>query len=550
MQEPKVVGAGPLIRALCEAIGLREVIDENLAWDDRRCKLSPGERIQALMINILTRRRPLYRVWETFEETDVELVLGEGITYEDLNDDALARALDKLQAADARLIFSLVAARAMVNEQVEHRFLHWDSTTRMLYGEYPTATGQGAVKPTYGHSKQKRPDLKQIVMTLLCNREGMPLCGEVRDGNSSDKKANAEMIAELCRWFSPQELRQLVYTADSALVTGPNLRQLREAGLQFLSRLPETFAVAAEAKAAAWAGPWTAIGKLSPRRDAAEYWASEQQGIIQGQSYRLVVYRSNHLDQRKAKTLQHELEVERKGLEQEAAALARRRFACETDAQGALQAWQKAHAAAWHPLSGIVTEQRERQKGTHRGRPRKGEQPLWLSYYQLQPTLGDPDPERIRTEHQRRSAFVLITNLGADAFPAERLLQEYKAQTSLEQRFHFVHDPLFVDAFLLHKPERVEALGYVLLMACLVFSILERRVRRAGRPLDTPSRGQLLNPTGFEVLHHIQGALVVPLDRRRRELFVQASFRKPFHAILAMAGFSDRIYTEVPPRPG
>jgi hypothetical protein len=101
------------------------------------------------------------------------------------------------------------------------------------------------------------------------------------------------------------------------------------------------------------------------------------------------------------------------------------------------------------------------------------------------------------------------------------------------------------DPFL-HKPERVEALGYVLLMACLVFSLLERRVRQAGEPLPTPSRGLLTNPTGAEILHHLQGALVVALDRRHRQLFVQPSFRKPFTAILAMAGFDERIYTEVP----
>ena len=90
------VGAGPLIRAVYEAIGLREVIDENVEWDDQRCKLSPGERIQALIIDVRTRRRPLYRVWGTFEETDIEPLLGAGVNCEDLNDDAFARAPDKM----------------------------------------------------------------------------------------------------------------------------------------------------------------------------------------------------------------------------------------------------------------------------------------------------------------------------------------------------------------------------------------------------------------------------------------------------------------------
>lgn len=548
MQEPKVVGAAPLIRAMCEAIGLREVIDENVEWDDRRCKLSPGERIQALILDLLTGRQPLYHVWESFEQTDYELLLGAGVVPEDLNDDALGRALDKLQAADARLVFSLVAARALVNEQVEHRFLHWDSTTRSLYGEYPTATGMGAVKPARGHSKDKRPDLKQIVLAVLGNREGIPLCGEVRDGNSSDKKANGEMIAELCRWFSPEEMRHLVYVADSALVTGPNLQALHEAKLRFLSRLPETYNLSAQAKAAAWSEPWQSIGKLSHRRDAAEYWASEQAGIIDGRTYRLVVYRSDHLDERKTKTMERQLQAEQKQLLSDAAELARRRFACSADAQAASDIWLKTRADTWHNLTTSVETVRERLKQDHRGRPRKDEQPAWSDYYRVQVTVGDRDHQRVRAELQRRSAFVLITTLSADEFPAHQLLTEYKQQISLEQRFHFVKDPAFVDAFFLHKPERVEALGYVLLMACLVFSLLERRVRRAGKPLDTPSRGKLDNPTGFEILHHMRGAIVVPVDPHHRELHVTISFRKPFHAILEMAGFDDRVYTQVPHR--
>jgi transposase len=546
--EPKLVGAAPLIRAMCEAIGLREVIDENVEWDDRRCKLSPGERIQALVIDVLTGRHPLYHVWEGFERTDCELLLGEGVCPEDLNDDALARALDKLQAANPRLVFSLITSRAMVAEQVDYRFLHWDSTTRSLFGEYPTATGEGAVKPTYGFSKDKRPDLKQIVLAILGNREGIPLFGEVRDGNSSDKKANGEMIEALCQWFSPAELRRSVYVADSALVTHSNLEALEQAQLHFLSRLPETYGVAAQVKAAAWAGPWQSIGTISPRRDAASYWASEQTGTIEGRTYRLVVYRSDHLDRRKAKTLERELAAEQKRLVEDAEELGRRRFACEADARAAAEQWLQAHGDRRFTVTTTVEEIRERQKQNHRGRPRKNEQPSWQTYHRARVTVGNRDQEQVEAELQRRSAFVLITNLPADEFPPERLLVEYKQQTSLEQRFHFMKDPAFVDAFFLHKPERVEALGYVLLIACLVFSLLERRVRRAGKPLDTPSRGKLVNPTGFEVLHHMKGAIVVATDRYHREVHVSISFRRPFRAILEMAGFDVRIYTQVPRR--
>jgi transposase len=35
---------------------------------------------------------------------------------------------------------------------------------------------------------------------------------------------------------------------------------------------------------------------------------------------------------------------------------------------------------------------------------------------------------------------------------AAALLREYKGQTSVEQRFHFLKDPAFVDAVFLQKP--------------------------------------------------------------------------------------------------
>ena len=37
-----------------------------VAWDATRCRLSPGERILALILNLLTDRHPLYQVDDAF----------------------------------------------------------------------------------------------------------------------------------------------------------------------------------------------------------------------------------------------------------------------------------------------------------------------------------------------------------------------------------------------------------------------------------------------------------------------------------------------------
>jgi len=153
----------------------------------------------------------------------------------------------------------------------------------------------------------------------------------------------------------------------------------------------------------------------------------------------------------------------------------------------------------------------------------------------------------VEAERQRRSTFVLITTVPRDEATAHDLLLEYKYQGSIERRFAFLKDPEIVDSFFVKKPERVLALGYVLLIVCLVFSILERRMRRSGQPLPTPARGKVRNPTGLEVLRNTI-ATVTQMDDGSRHLYVPDRLRPTFAAILTGTGISERCYIEPPPR--
>lgn len=362
--------------------------------------------------------------------------------------------------------------------------------------------------------------------------------GTVQPGNGSDKTLNADMLAALADHFSPEQLQQLVYVADFALVTGPNLATLATQDLRFVSRLPETFGAAA--------ATWIPVGRMGVRADAATYHAAEQTAVIDDRSYRLVVYRSSHLDQRKVKTLDRTVARAGAQLAHTAAALGATRFACAADAEAAAQAWRA--TATWHAVQTTVVAQTVVGKRPTRGRPRAAAPPPPTTpVYHVQATVGDPDPARIQAAWEREATFVLITNLPAADYDARRLLEEYKGQTAVEQRFHFLKDPAFVDALFVQKPQRVEAVGYVLLLACLVLSLLERRVRR-GPPLPTPSRGALTRPTGQEILHHLRPLIVTPVDPFTRQLFIPTIFAAPVVAILAAAGFTDAIYTHVPRR--
>ena len=62
---------------------------------------------------------------------------------------------------------------------------------------------------------------------------------------------------------------------------------------------------------------------------------------------------------------------------------------------------------------------------------------------------------------------------------APHIVKEYKGQSSVETSFKILNNPMFVGPIYLKKSGRVEALAYVLLIALLIFGILERRVREA-----------------------------------------------------------------------
>jgi len=53
-------GPVPVIAAICRQIGVTELLNQLLCWDEAQCRLSPGHRLEALIMNILVDRHPLY----------------------------------------------------------------------------------------------------------------------------------------------------------------------------------------------------------------------------------------------------------------------------------------------------------------------------------------------------------------------------------------------------------------------------------------------------------------------------------------------------------
>ena len=194
-----------------------------------------------LVLDTLSGRSPLYRLEEFFAHHDTELLLGKALPPQAFTDDTVGRVLDRLYDFGTMRLFTDCAVRAVTRFDLERRSVHFDTTSRSVWGAYQFAETQDLpFQVTYGYSKDKRPDLKQCVLSTLCVEGAVPIWGKPEDGNASEKTLNATLLSEITQRLACYGVQPGAYIsiADAALVTADNLAALRDT--LFITRLPAT----------------------------------------------------------------------------------------------------------------------------------------------------------------------------------------------------------------------------------------------------------------------------------------------------------------------
>lgn len=133
--ENKVIQHVGLISGICDESGLVELIDERVHQPRR--VVSVGQAVKAMILNALGfSGRALYLTPRFYKNRPVDLLVGDGLTAEHLNDTSLGTALDALyETGDTELFFS-VSQQILKPCGIKTRFAHLDSTTFSLHGEY------------------------------------------------------------------------------------------------------------------------------------------------------------------------------------------------------------------------------------------------------------------------------------------------------------------------------------------------------------------------------------------------------------------------------
>jgi transposase len=413
------------------------------------------------------------------------------VPSDQVNDDRLYRALDHLlphkQAIEKHLkqrlgeLFSL-----------DYDLLLYDVTSTYFEG---LANANPQAKR--GHSRDHRPDCKQVCIALVVTRQGIPLGYEVFDGNRVDVTTVEEIVGTMETRYG---LANRIWVMDRGMTSADNIAWLHKTGRRYLIGTPKS-ELKKWSREIAEAHDWRTVregveAKLCPGPDGVETF---------------LLCRSS--DRREKEKAMHERFSAR--IEQGLASLARR---------------------IEHARCPLERGPIERQIGRLLGKNTRA-----AGRYAVRLLDETSAASKLRLEWSTRAAwddwsrhtegcYVLRTNV--NDWTPEALWQTYIQLTEAEAAFRIHKSELSIRPVWHHKEKRVQAHIFVCFLAYAMWKTLEQWQQRAG--LGNSPR------TILQELGHIQSTdVVLPLaNHADREVRIRCVVRpdKAQAALLARLG--------------
>jgi transposase len=393
-----------------------------------------------------------------------------------IHDTRLGQILDALFAANLKRVFGVIALNPVETYAIPTPWIHQDTTTIALYGAYEAAAaGTEAPRPPYGHSKDGRADLKQVLLRLGVSGDGgLPLRMGLCDGNTRDSIDVRHAIEDSLA-LGRNGVQGL--GAESKAYRQRTLGLCVEQQVGLVTVVPRTCAIRQEVEG--WGPqqgslplllekpgrrrqdpPHRWYGRSVPRPGEGEY----ADGRVVLAPVRFVAVSSHQLAQQHAEASEAAQHREAEAVAQSIAGVEARRFACAADAEAALaeydgsgQGRRGRRPCRWrYP----AVEYRVQTEGRRKKRPRRG-----------RPTKGAPVEEarcsRLVVEAKALTPpvhtygwLVLATTVDAHPSADAEIVRAYRDQTTTgEPGCRWSKHPAAISPVWLEKPERMAALA-------------------------------------------------------------------------------------------
>jgi transposase len=508
------VGALPLVNRVLDRMHLETILLAHLPKDDPRTELPTVRALLVLIANLLLSREPVYGVGDWATHFPPGLL---GLRAKDLpllHDDRFGRSLDRMFDGIGPALVMAVVRHVVQEFAVSLDELHNDSTTVSFYGAYKDAAeeaqqrGRPTIAITWGHSKARRPDLKQLLYILTITDDGgVPVHFSTASGNVVDDHTH------IATW---DLLRQLVghpdflYVADCKLANSEDMSHIATRGGRFVTVLPRGRTEDLGFRARLHESPSPVIWqdlykKVDKHGHVVDAFSVCDGDHFHSDGYRLFWYHST----RKA---QLDVETRSRKISQAAAELGdlnarllgpRTRFRERSKVEQAVESILTDHDVS--ALVSVHIEEREEAtfRQATRGRPSKKTKYVKAtrSSYKL---TWELNLEGLSYAEREDGVFPLVTN--DRSLVALEALQAYKRQPLIEKRFSQFKTDFAVAPVYLKNVGRIQGLLAAYFFVLMAQTLLERELRqgmaRVGLksiPLYPESR-QCARPTTHRVI--------------------------------------------------
>lgn len=448
-------GAACLTLPLLRELGVVEAV--NAAVGASRHDIPHGAIINLLAVNRLQAPRPLYKVGTWLESTALSQALG--VQPEQAHDTRLGETLDAVYP-HYLAIWQTVIQKAVQRYRLPLQWLHYDITSAYFEGLY---TESEFVQ--FGYSRDHRPDSKQINIGLNVTAEGLPLAFRVLVGNTADRttpRQNCEAVRAL---LTESQRAEATIVHDRAMGTPETIVWYGQHNQKFIT-------------------PMTAEGDLQALLDSVPTDELMSHPLTYRPARAKTITEPMYYGVWREHTFTHEgRRVHTRVLVTYSISKAR------LDAQKREEALQKLQKRLADIQTHLNQRKYKRRDYTleqihlaQRGNPARHLLDIELSGEDGGLTLTyQVNAEKLAQAQAREGRYPIVTNRWD--LDADQVLARVKEQDVAEKRFAILKGPLRVHPLWLRKDERLVSLVLVVMIALLVYCLLEHLVRQAQRRL-------------------------------------------------------------------
>jgi transposase len=317
-------------------------------------------------------------------------------------------------------------------EQV--RLVLYDLTSVYFEGQGPLKLGR------YGHSRDHRPDRRQIILAVATDLEGTPIHLEVLRGNRADNTTLSALLQTMQRRFG---IKEAMFVFDGGMSSRLNLEALSAAKLRYVTRLSS-----ASLASLLESLPTESQPELGDRKNLVELERDGKRYVIAGGPWR----QQRDQERRQARVAKAELELTR------LAAVPRKKVNAQKLASqvGRMLERKKAHKYFSYRVAENGQLHWERKK-------------------------------EVFTQEERLDGWYLLhTNASADQAAKEAVLTHYKGLLNIEEAFGELKSYLEVRPVFHRRPDRVRNHVRICFLAYWLSARLGREWRAAEEPGEVP----------------------------------------------------------------